>query len=51
MASVVDLRGACPMPALECPDRCACPFNLWAWVRPRLAAVVVIDPPEDGPPP
>jgi hypothetical protein len=36
--TTIDMRGACPMPAAECPDRCACPFDLWRWLRPRLLA-------------
>ena len=36
----LDLRGAARWTAPECPDRCACPVNLWTWARPRMAAAV-----------
>ena len=39
-AAVLDLRGGCPMIEPACPDRCACPVNLWTWARPRMAAAL-----------
>ncbi len=36
----LDLRGGCRMALPECPERCPCPFDLWAWVRPRMAQAI-----------